>query len=79
MVVLLLVLNSFSLLSDGSLDCEAEVVVKVQAPPAAVLTQERSAKCPRLVPSSWFCHRRSRCAWHAGGFIFFTIFLREAP
>ena len=27
--------------------------------------RNRSAECPQLV-SSWFCHRRSRCAWHAG-------------
>ena len=50
MVVLLLVLNSFSLLSDGSLDCEAEVVVKVQAPPAAVLMQEPQRQMPTARP-----------------------------
>ena len=46
MVVLLLVLRFLSLLSDAALTVMAEVVVKVQAPPAAVLTQEPQCQVP---------------------------------
>ena len=34
------------------------------------LCRNHSAKCPELISSSWFCHRRSKCIWHPGWFQF---------
>lgn len=78
MVVLLLVLRFLSLLSDAALTVMAEVVVKVQAPPAAVLTQEPQCQVPTARLFLVLPQKEQVClaCWLVS--VFFTGLLREA-
>ena len=78
MVVLLLVLQLRSLLPDAALTVTAEVVVKVQAPPAAVLTQEPQCRVPTACLFLVLPQKEQVCLARWLVSVFFTTFLREA-
>ena len=77
MVVLLLVLQLRSLLPDAALTVTAEVVVKVQAPPAAVLTQEPQCRVPTARLFLVLPQKEQVCLARWLVSVFFLVFLRH--